>query len=484
MTFPADVPLPGIDELRALYTAGSISPADVVNAVIDRIEKHEEADPAVWISKVSRKQALSAANKLAARYRGKPLPALYGIPFSVKDNIDVAGYKTTSACQAYTTTPDTHAVAVQHVLEAGGLFMGKTNMDQLSTGLSGCRSPFGTPQNSFSPAHIPGGSSSGGVVSVGSNLVCFSLTTDTAGDTRIPAALNGVVGLSPTKGTVSATGVVPVCKSLDTIGVVSRTVSDTRTIWRVIAQYDRGDVHAKLPHTLSTWHVDFRGLDKGGFTFTTPDESALEACSPVYRDLFARSVKALESAGGKLRESAYSILDRAGDLLYDGTLWHESIACIGEDFLRSSISGTEETFDGIVRGLHPVTRRLFAEALDKSPSAYDVLQDQALQTHMTRLAQQCLDTFSGGVDFLLVPATVCHPTLQEMEADPLGLNFKLGKFAHFGNVVDFCGVSVPSATYTDENGVRLPFGVTIIGASGFDAKVLDVAAILEKVAQL
>ena len=174
-------PLPGIDELQSMYKQGSITPVDLVNAVFDRIEARQKTDSAVWTSLSTREDALSAATALAATYRDKPKPTLYGIPFSVKDNIDVAGVKTTSACESYTTSPQEHAVAVQHVLDAGGIYVGKTNLDQLATGLSGCRSLFGIPQNSFSPAHIPGGSSSGGAVAVGSNLVSFSLTTDTAG---------------------------------------------------------------------------------------------------------------------------------------------------------------------------------------------------------------------------------------------------------------------------------------------------------------
>ncbi|KAH8178380.1 amidase domain-containing protein [Sarocladium implicatum] len=480
---PETGPLPSLHELQALYKSGSISPTDVVNAVYDRIEKHEKVDPAVWISRATREEALSATTDLISRYRDKPVPSLFGIPFSVKDNIDVAGYKTTSACEAYTTTPENHAVAVQHVLDAGGIFIGKTNLDQLATGLSGCRSPFGTPQNSFSSAHIPGGSSSGGAVAVGSSLVCFSLTTDTAGSTRIPAALNGVVGLKPTKGTVSANGLIPACKSLDTIGVMARTVSDTRAVWRVISQHDSSDPYSKLPHTLSTWHVDFRGLEKGGFTFAIPPASALEACSPKYRELFTQAAETLESCGGQKRDIDYSVLERAGDLLYKGALLHERIACIGEQFLRSSTSAANGSHDQS-SVLHPVTRELFSDALAASPSAYDVFRDQALQTQLTRLAQQSFDTLNGGVDVLLVPATVCHPTLDEMAADPLELNLKLGKFTHFGNVVDLCGVSVPVAEYKDEEGTTLPFGVTVMGGSGFDAKVLEVAKILEQAANL
>lgn len=473
--------LPNIGVLRSAYQAGTLTPTDVVNAVFDRIEARQRMDPSVWTSLSSRDDAVSAAKSLEEKFKNKPLPALYGIPFSVKDNIHVAGVKTTNACEGYTTVPAEHAVAVQHVLDAGGIYIGKTNLDQLATGLSGCRSPVGIPQNSFSPKHVPGGSSSGGAVAVGSDLVSFSLTTDTAGSTRIPSALNGVIGLKPTKGTVSARGLVPACKSLDTISVMARTVKDTRTVWRVIAQHDRADPFSKLPHTLPTWHVDFRGLRKGGFTFAIPSSVALESCTPAYRELFAQVIQTLRGCGGQLRDIDYSIVERAGDLLYDGALLHERIACIGEEFLRSSTASLNGSSDTALakQPLHPVIHELFSKALANPPSAYDVFRDQALQTELTRLAQQIFDTLHGGVDVLVVPATVCHPTVEEMLADPLALNFKMGKFSHYGNVVDLCGVSVPTHTYRSDDGTVLPFAVTLLGGSGYDAKVLDVAAVLE-----
>lgn len=474
--------LPSIENLRSMYQAGTISPVDVINSVFDRIEARQKVDTSVWTSLVSREDALSAANDLTADYKDKPLPALFGIPFSVKDNIDVAGVNTTNACDSYATAPSQHAVAVQHILDAGGIYIGKTNLDQLATGLSGCRSPYGIPHNSFSSKYIPGGSSSGGAVAVGSDLVSFSLTTDTAGSTRIPAALNSVTGLKPTKGTVSARGLAPACKSLDTISIIAPSVADTRTIWRVIGKHDRADSFSKMPQSLATWHVDFRGLKKGGFTFAVPPQEALDACTPAYKELFARAVESLCASGGQIREIDYSVFEKAGNLLYEGAMLHERIACIGESFLRSNTAptnGTNGTKDSKT-SLHPAIHELFTKALANPPSAYDVFRDQALQTELTRLAQQAFDTLEGGVDVLVVPATVCHPTVEEMLADPLGLNFKMGKFSHYGNVVDLCGVSVPAGTYEDGEGTVLPFGVTIVGGSGYDGKILDVAALLEE----
>ncbi|KAK3345859.1 glutamyl-tRNA amidotransferase subunit A [Lasiosphaeria hispida] len=461
--------LPPIDELLSLYKKGVTSPAEVVNSVFDRIEKYKPIDPAVWIHLEPREKVLEAAEKLAARYSGKPLPPLFGVPFSVKDTIDVNGITTTAACLEYAYTATFHAPAVQHVLDAGGIFIGKANLDQLATGLSGCRSPYGITHSVFSEKHISGGSSSGSAVSVGAKLVSFGLATDTAGSGRVPAAFNGIVGFKPTKGTVSAKGLVPACRTLDTITVVAPSIPDARKVWQIIAQHDRDDPFSKLPHTLVTWKTDFRGPRMGGFTFGIPPPSALDACTPKYQDLFARAVQILRSAGGRLVEIDYKTFEVAGDLLYEGALLHERMTCIGLDFLQTRLDE-----------LHPVIKALFGGALANPPSAYDVFRDQALQIQLTRKAQQAFDTLRGGVDVLVVPTTTQHPTVEQMVADPLRLNSKLGTFTHYANVVDLCGVNVPAGTYADGEGVKLPFGITVLGGSGFDAKVLDIAAVAEE----
>ncbi|KAK1753664.1 putative hydrolase [Echria macrotheca] len=464
----SDSGLPPIDELLSRYKKGVTTPVEVANFVLDRIDKYEPVDSAVWIHREPREKVIAAAEKLAARYAGKPLPPLFGIPFSVKDTIDVAGVTTTAACPQYAYLPSANALAVQHVLDAGGLFIGKVNLDQLATGLSGCRSPYGIPHSVFSDKHISGGSSSGSAVSVGAGLVSFGLATDTAGSGRVPAAFNGIVGFKPTKGTVSAKGLVPACRTLDTITVVAPSIPDTRKVWQIIAKHDPDDAFSKLPHTLVTWKTDFRGPRLGGFTFAIPPQSALDACTGTYQNLFAEAVQVLRSCGGCLVEVDYKIFEVAGDLLYEGALLHERMTCIGLEFLQERL---EE--------LHPVIKALFGGALAKPPSAYDVFRDQGLQIQLTRKAQQTFDTLRGGIDVLVVPTTTQHPTIEQMTADPLKLNSKLGTFTHYANVVDMCGVNVPAGTYNSD-GTKLPFGITILGGSGFDAKVLDIAGVAEE----
>lgn len=469
--------LPSIEELHAHYRARTLKPAHLVNFVYDRIERYRLIDPAIWISVQSREQCIKAAVALETRYAGKPLPLLFGIPFSVKDTIDVAGMPTTAACPQYAYTAAENAVSVQYCLDAGAIFIGKVNHDQLATGLSGCRSPYGTPHSFYSREHISGGSSSGSAVSVAAGLVSFGLATDTAGSGRVPAGLNGVIGLKPTKGTVSARGLVPAIRTLDTITIMAPTVSEARTVWRIIAKPDPLDDFSKRAHTLPTWNVDFRGLREGGFTFAVPPISSLTICSPEYQDLFARAIQIIQSCGGRLvNHIDYSIFERAGNLLYDASLLYERMTCIGEEFLKDNIND-----------LHPVIRKLFLRAIVNPPSAWDVFRDQALQVELTRKAQLAFDTLRGdggecsGVDVLIVPTTTRHPTIQEMESDPLALNAQLGTFTHCGNVVDLAGVSVPAGRYVDgKTGAKLPFGITVLGGSGCDAKVLDVVAVIER----
>jgi allophanate hydrolase len=456
-----------IAELQQRYKSGLADPEMVVNSVFDCIEKYKKIDPAVWISIQSRSEVLSAARTLSAKYAGKPLPPLFGVPFGLKDNIDVGGVTTTATCETFAYIAKSTAPAVQLLLDAGALYIGKLNMDQLATGLSGCRSPYGTPHSVYSSDYISGGSSSGSAVAVAAGLVSFTLGTDTAGSGRIPAAFNGIVGFKPTKGTISARGMVPACKSLDTLSIMAPTLTDAKKVWYVIDKYDPLDACAKPPLSLSLWKQDFRGPKEGGFTFGIPPPDVLSSCSPEYQTLFASSVEKLRSCGGRLVEVDYTPFSKASDLLYDASLVHERIACIGHDFLLKNMDS-----------LHPTTKALFQAALDSKLEAWQVFRDQALQAEYTRQAQRTFDTLEGGIDVLLVPSAPCHPTIKEMEEEPLKLNAKVGTFTHAGNVVDLCGVSVNGGFVEGET--KLPFGVTFLGGSGMDGKLLGIAEVFEE----
>ncbi|CZS96894.1 uncharacterized protein RAG0_06053 [Rhynchosporium agropyri] len=462
-----DILLP-ITQLQQRYKSGLENPENVINSVFDRIEKYENLNSAVWCSRKSRQDAVMAARTLVERYNGKTVPPLYGIPFALKDNIDVEDVVTTAACETFAYKAKSTAPAVQLLLEAGALYIGKLNMDQLATGLSGCRSPYGIPHSFYSKELIAGGSSSGSAVAVAAGLVSFALGTDTAGSGRVPAAFNGIVGFKPTKGTISARGVVPACKSLDTLSIMAPSLTDARQVWYVIDQHDTLDPYAKTQLSLSLWKQDFRGPKHGGFSFGVPPSSALKVCSKEYQELFQESVHKLRSCGGRLVEVDYTPFEKASDLLYGASLVHERIASIGHEFLETNLSN-----------LHPTTRTLFESALASPLKPWNVFHDQDRQKQYTMQAQRIFDTLEGGIDVLLVPSVPFHPTIKEMEADPLGLNAKLGIFTHAGNVVDLCGVSVNAGWVEKEECFKLPFGVTFLGGSGYDGKILDIAKVFE-----
>ncbi|KAL3459305.1 amidase signature domain-containing protein, partial [Aspergillus heterothallicus] len=235
-----------ITSLHSLYASGSLTPTTLINHLYDRIESYP--DKAVWIHLIPRSEALAAASTLTTKYVNPattPLPPLYGIPFSVKDSLDIASIPTTLACPSFAYTPTQTAPAVLKALAAGALLIGKTNLDQFATGLVGHRSPYGTPRCVLDSEYISGGSSSGSAVSIAGGLVSFAIATDTAGSTRVPAALNGLVGVKPTLGTVSTVGLVPACKTADCVTVLARRVGDARAALRVIRGFDEGDVFAR-----------------------------------------------------------------------------------------------------------------------------------------------------------------------------------------------------------------------------------------------
>ena len=461
--FRGDLSLPS---LRQQYENGETTVTEVAKEVVRRVLDYQKKDPAVWTSLQNAEELQQAAKSLEERYRGQPLPPLYGVPFAVKDNIDVEGVATSSACEKASYMPEKSATVVEALLQAGALFIGKTNLDQLAAGLSGCRSPYGYPRSVCDPERISGGSSSGSAVAVAAGLVSFALGTDTAGSGRVPAAFNGIVGFKPTKGTFSAAGLVPACRSLDTISILAPTVDIARAVWLVADEGpDLSDPFAKVQQTLPLWHVDFRGIQKAGFTFGIPPSSALTVCTPAFQEHFSLAIERLQRAGGTPQEVDWTPFEGGSRLLYDGALMNERIHCAGVDFLQSH--GND---------LHPTTFKLFQAALARDVKPWDVYRDQHLQAEYTR---QAALTFQR-IDVLLVPTTTCHPTVAEMEREPIALNARLGEYTHFANVLDLCGVAVNAGYYEEVPGKSLPFGVSMIGASGTDGKVFDIARVFER----
>ncbi|KAI5201922.1 Isochorismatase hydrolase [Aureobasidium subglaciale] len=454
--------------LQRQFKNREITVVEVAKDVSRRVSEYQKKDPAVWTYLQSGEKLLKAAQALEERYMHQPLPPLYGIPFAVKDNIDVEGIFTTGACQQASYMPKKSAKVVTALIRAGALFIGKTNLDQLAAGLSGCRSPFGYPRSVFDHERVSGGSSSGSAVAVAAGLVTFALGTDTAGSGRVPAAFNGITGFKPTRSTLSAEGLVPACRSLDTISILALTVIEARVVWLVADEGpDMSDPFAKTQQSLPLWHVDFRGVREGGFVFGVPPASALAICTPTYRKHFDIAVERLERSGGVRKEVEWTPFEGGSQLLYNGALMNERVQCADPEFLLNN-----------QQHLHPTTRKLFEAAMGRDLKPWDVYRDQHLQATYTRQAALIFEE----IDVLLVPTTTCHPTVAEMESDPITLNAKLGEFTHFANVLDLCGIAVPASCYEENAAEPLPFGVTLIGASGTDGKVFDIAKVFEETA--
>jgi allophanate hydrolase len=396
---------------------------------------------------------MRAANELLTRWPNETeRPPLWGIPFSVKDNINIEGIPTTAGCPALAFTPESSASVYQCCIDAGGLFIGKTNMEQLATGMTGCRSPYGTLHSTFSQAHIVGGSSSGSSVTVSEGLVSFSLGTDTAGSIRLPALFNGIFGFKPTKGTISARGVSPACLHQDCVSFLTLNPEDADIVWQVCKGFDKGDYFAKLPchseHRAQPSHVSFR--------FGIPTNEALEACSTTYRRQFRQVTDALQKAGGKLVSLDWAPFSAANELLYNSSFVAERLTIFPEGW-----------FEDNKDLLHPVTKQVFEGALARKDTAVDLFRDLHRQAAYKRAVEGILST------------------IEEVGEDPIGINEKLGTFAHFANVLDLVGVALPCGTYEiGEEGnrkQRLPFGVTILAGTGLDRELLDLAKGLEEV---
>ena len=457
-----------ISDLQVAYRSG-LSPITVADAVYDRIEKYQKQDPAVWIALEPKDSVLNAARNLSERFSDKHrLPPLFGIPFNVKDSIDVAGLPTTTACPPLAHIPSESARCYELVMEQGALFFGKVNLDQLATGLSGCRSPYGVTHSVFDPQYISGGSSSGSSVSVGAGLASFSLATDTAGSGRVPAGFNGVVGYKPTRGLVSFQGITPACLSLDCVAVIASNVADARTVWQLCEEFDPRDPYAKDALPMER-HVNSLGDQSRTFKFGVPPPEVLDTCSPKYRSMFNEAIQKLQSCGGILTPIDWTPFQKGGDLLYEGTFVSERLASLPDDFLEKNR-----------QNLHPVILELFEKVVARQSTAVEAfreLQGKALYTRQATI--QFASAGHAGVDTIMVPTAPEHPLISEMLANPIQLNAKMGSFTHSGNVLDLCAVAVPAGTYNPSedksNAPQLPFSVTFLGRNCSDSEVLRVA---------
>lgn len=420
--------------LGAAY-AGGLDPREAVREVYRRIAA--AGDPGIFIHLVPEADALAAAAALGPYDPAKPL---FGVPFAVKDNIDVAGLPTTAACPDFAYTAAADATTVERLKAAGAIVIGKTNLDQFATGLVGVRSPYPIPLNACDPALVPGGSSSGSAVAVARGLVSFALGTDTAGSGRVPAGLNNIVGLKPTVGAVPTRGVVPACRTLDCVSVFALAVDDADRVFRVMAGYDPADPwsrHIALAPTMMPPRPTIGVPTAESLMFFGDAQSAAA---------FEASVQDLQALGAQFVPVDLTPFYAVAALLYEGAWVAERYAAI-----RGFIEAKPDA-------LHPVTRAIIGGATSKS--AADAFEG------MYRLAEagRALAPLLAGLDCLVVPTMPYPVTLAEIAAEPVAANSRLGTYTNFVNLMDLSALAVPGRFRADGR----PAGVTLIGKAGAD----------------
>jgi allophanate hydrolase len=370
---------------------------------------------------------------------------LWGLPFAIKDNIDLAGVPTTAGCPAYAYTPAESATVVARLIAAGAIPIGKTNLDQFATGLVGVRTPYPVPPNAFDPTRVPGGSSSGSAVAVATGLVTFALGTDTAGSGRVPAALNNLVGLKPSVGLVPTRGVVPACRTLDCVSVFALDVADAAAVLDSAAGYDARDPYSRHvaadPRPIRRLAVP-RNEDLHFFGDTAAATAWNDAVTALGR---------LDVAVSTLDLTPFLDVAR---LLYEGPWVAERRAAVGR------------FMDEKPGALHPVTRSILAGA-DKH-TAVDTFN--AIY-RLAELRRHC-EAAMAHVDALVVPTAPVFPTLADLAADPIGPNSRLGTYTNFVNLLDLAAIAVPGPFRPD----GLPAGLTLVGRAGSDRTLAALAA--------
>jgi allophanate hydrolase len=427
--------------LRHAYAEG-FSPQNLVEHCFARLA--EVDDPGIFIS-LRDKMAVLADCQALGPFDPKKKP-LWGVPFAVKDNIDVAGIATTVACPDFAYSPEHSATVVERLRAAGAILLGKTNLDQFATGLVGVRTPYPIPRNAMDATLVPGGSSSGSAVAVAQGIVSFALGTDTAGSGRVPAAFNNIVGLKPSLGLISARGVFPACRSIDCVSIFALTVDDAYDVLCCAAAYDEKDPYSR-PLTLQAPGRPQAALRIGVPSAETRLFFGDKAAASAFDDALHNGV----FVNASTVEIDFSAFFATAALLYGGTFVAERYAAI-----RAFIESRPEA-------LHPTTRKIIEGA--RNFTAADVFAD------LDRLATLKRETAAvwREIGMLVVPSVPTNVTCEDMAADPIGPNSRLGTYTNFVNLLDLCALAVPGPFRKDGQ----PAGITLIAPAGQDALLVE-----------
>lgn len=429
--------------IAAAVQSGQSSAVAQAEAALERIAAYDAVQPQIWISRASPEALLETARAIDARVAaGEHLP-LAGVPFAVKDNIDVAGFQTTAACPAFAYAPEASASVVEKLLAAGALCVGKTNLDQFATGLNGTRSPYGAPRNAHNLAYVSGGSSSGSASAVAAGLVAFALGTDTAGSGRVPAAFQHLIGFKPSKGRWSNRGLVPACRSIDCITVFTDNTADARLIDTIVAGFDAADA----------WSRPLADLPRGHRTIGVPRRDQRMFFGDGEAEyLYDKALEVLAGLG-TIVEIDYAPLQEAAQLLYGGPWVAERTAALA-DLLASNPDAIDPTV------LEIVSAGLETKAVDLFNGIYRLAE---LKRHAEQLWE--------GIDVMAFPTAGTTYRVAEMLAAPIALNSVLGFYTNFVNLLDMAALAAPAGARHNGTG----FGITLIGPAHTDRALLDIA---------